>query len=518
MNDKTHQKMGNQDTEDIHNRNLEVLSNLNLSSIFENTTDSVWAINSAYEILYANNVFVSAFQSNFGIYLTPGKNLLFSLPESIRNVWKTRYDSALSNKSFSFIDKVDVENISLYIEVFMNPIVVNNEVIGALFFGKDITQRKLDEKALIDSQLLLKSSLECQNNTILFSINKDYEYLYFNSAHFNVMKYAYEKEIKVGMNILDCISSDDDREVAKENYDRALRGVSHSNVREYGDKNIAYYESFFNPILNDRNEIIGATGLARDITERKKTESALIESERELKELNATKDKLFSIIAHDLRSPFNNIIGFSELLLEKVNDNTFTESEKFLNIINSSANNTLVLLDNLLNWAKSQTGKISFNPEKLVFSNIIMDVLKIEKPIAKAKNIALNYFTADEIEVYADENMLKIILRNLISNAIKFTKHGGEIRVFAILKKDWVEISISDNGIGMNEDKRKELFKITSNSSTIGTASEKGSGLGLLLCKDFIEKHKGEIWVESTEGKGSEFKFTVPLKELYKGE
>lgn len=515
MNDIPHQKMGNQDTENIHNRNLEVLSKLNLSSIFENTTDSVWAINSAYEILYANNVFVSAFHSTFGIYLKPGKNLLLSIPKPNREVWKSRYDRALSNESFSFIDIVNVENISLYIEVFMNPIIINKEVIGALFFGKDITQRKLDEKRLLDSQLLLKSSFESQIDTILLSINKDYQYLYFNSAHAKGMKHAYGKEIEVGMNILDCISSDDDRTIAKDNYDRALSGVTHSNVRKFGDKNIAYYESFFNPILNDSNEIIGATGLARDITERKKIESALIESERELRELNATKDKLFSIIAHDLRSPFNNIIGCSELLIEKVNDDTFTESEKYLNIINSSANNTLVLLDNLLNWAKSQIGKISFNPVKLIFSNIIMEVLKIEKPIAKAKNISLNYFTADEIEVYADENMLKIILGNLISNAIKFTKHGGEIRVFAILIKDWVEITISDNGIGMNEEKLQKLFNISSNSSTIGTANEQGSGLGLLLCKEFIEKLQGEISIKSIEGKGSEFKFTVPLKKIY---
>jgi signal transduction histidine kinase len=510
----THLKMENQETENTANRNLTVLRHLNLASIFENTTDSVWAINSAYEILYANNNFISAFHESFGINLKPGTNILLSLPNSLRDVWKSRYDRALRNESFSFIDNIIAENISVYIEVFMNPIVINEEVIGALFFGKDITERKLNEKALIDSQLLLKSSLESQRDTILLSINKDYRYLYFNSAHAKVMKRAYGNDIEVGMNILDCISSDADRTIAKENYDRALRGETHSNIRIYGKENLAYYESFFNPIFNDKNEIIGATGLARDISERKKSELALLESERKLNELNSTKDKLFSIIAHDLRSPFNNIIGFSELLIEKVNDDTFTESEKFLTIINSSATNTLILLDNLLNWAKYQTGKINFKPVKIVFSNIILEVLKLEKSIAKAKNISLNYFTADEIEVYADENMLKIILRNLISNAIKFTKPGGEIRVFAILLKDWVEITISDNGIGINEEKLKELFNTSSNSSTTGTANEKGSGLGLMLCKDFIETHKGKIWAESKEGKGSEFKFTLPLSEL----
>lgn len=268
-------------------------------------------------------------------------------------------------------------------------------------------------------------------------------------------------------------------------------------------------------ILEKQNKILQSQPLAHNDRKTQETEliKALKESEKHLKELNATKDHIFSIIAHDLRSPFNNILGFSDLLIENKDDDTFTESVKYLNIINSSANNTLILLDNLLNWAISQTGEISFNPVKIVFSNIIMEVLSLEKSIAMAKNISLNYFTADEIEVYADENMLKIILRNLISNAIKFTKVGGHIRIGAISKQNRIEITVSDNGIGMSEEKRKVLFDIYSISTTLGTANEKGSGLGLVLCKEFVEKHKGEIWVESNEGKGSDFKFTLPLND-----
>jgi PAS domain-containing protein len=132
----------------IENKNLELLSKLNLSSIFENTTDSVWAINSEYEILFANKVFITAFNITFGIKLDLGTNLLLSLPEPIRKLWKSRYDRALNNESFSFIDQVTIENNSLYIEVFMNPIIIEEQIIGALFFGKDITKRKLDEIAL----------------------------------------------------------------------------------------------------------------------------------------------------------------------------------------------------------------------------------------------------------------------------------------------------------------------------------------------------------------------------------
>lgn len=252
-------------------------------------------------------------------------------------------------------------------------------------------------------------------------------------------------------------------------------------------------------------------GVIHDITERKKSENSLKESEKQLKELNTTKDKLFSIIAHDLRSPFNSIIGFSELLTLNSADLEPEEKEKFCSIINVAAKNTLILLDNLLNWAKSQTGQLRFNPEKVLFSAVILEIITLKKSLTKAKNITLDYSLSDEIEVYADVNMLKTVLRNLISNAIKFTELGGNIRVLATLKDQHVEITISDNGIGMNEEKCKELFKIASNTTTIGTANENGTGLGLVLCKEFVEKNRGTIWVESKEGKGSDFKFTLPL-------
>lgn len=245
-------------------------------------------------------------------------------------------------------------------------------------------------------------------------------------------------------------------------------------------------------------------GVIHDITERKKIENSL-------KELIATKDKLFSIIAHDLRSPFNSIIGFSELLIENSNDILLEDSEQYIKIINSAAKNTLILLDNLLNWAKSQTGQLSFNPEKILFSEVVQEIITLSKTIAKSKNIALEYAGTDNLEIFVDVNMLNTVLRNLISNAIKFTNVGGHIKVSAALKQDQVEITISDNGIGINKEKCTELFFITSNTTTLGTADENGSGLGLVLCKEFIQKNNGDIWVESEENKGSNFIFTLPI-------
>ncbi|PLX02747.1 MAG: hypothetical protein C0595_09485 [Marinilabiliales bacterium] len=238
----------------------------------------------------------------------------------------------------------------------------------------------------------------------------------------------------------------------------------------------------------------------------------IIEQDKvKLEELNITKDKLFSIIAHDLRSPFNNILGFSDLLINNLKDYKIAQQERYLGIINSSAKNTLVLLDNLLNWANSQTGNIDFNPKKLILSSVVSEIIELSNTVAITKDISLIHNCPQDIEVSTDEDMLKAVLRNLISNAIKFTNPGGKISVIAIKGQNQIEITVSDNGVGMNENTKNKLFRIETNESTNGTANEKGSGLGLILCKEFVEKQGGKIWVESEEGKRSDFKFTLPL-------
>ncbi|MBC8769275.1 HAMP domain-containing histidine kinase [Arenibacter sp. BSSL-BM3] len=230
-----------------------------------------------------------------------------------------------------------------------------------------------------------------------------------------------------------------------------------------------------------------------------------------LEQLNLTQNKLFSIIAHDLRSPFINILGLSDLLLGNVKETNDPESEKYTDLIKSTAKNTLNLLDNLLNWAKSQTGELGFSPQTINLSEIIFEIIGLKMSQAKAKNISLHYSPTNYIELFTDKNILETILRNLISNAIKFTNPGGHIEVVATTDQHQVKISISDNGIGMNEETIRKIFDLSSNITLPGTANEKGSGLGLVLCKEFVEKLNGHLWVESEEGKGSNFKFTLPM-------
>jgi ligand-binding sensor domain-containing protein/signal transduction histidine kinase len=236
----------------------------------------------------------------------------------------------------------------------------------------------------------------------------------------------------------------------------------------------------------------------------------LIQRNDQLKDLNSTKDKLFSIISHDLRSPFNAILGFQELLLD--NYENFSDDDR-LNMIKqaqSTTNQTYFLVDNLLDWAKIQTNNIQYYPIQIDLEKVIIQIFELYRNIAEIKKISLHYNLPDKLIAFADNNLLETTLRNLINNAIKFSLTGGSIKVTANKRNDHLIISVSDSGTGMTKTQIENLFNLEKPQTISGTNGEKGSGLGLLLCKEFIEKNKGTLSVESLLGKGSTFSFTIP--------
>ena len=230
-----------------------------------------------------------------------------------------------------------------------------------------------------------------------------------------------------------------------------------------------------------------------------------------LKQLNSTKDKFFSIIAHDLKNPFNSIAGFTELMIENNEIYNAEKRLKFLKIIKGSTAKVSNLLDNLLIWANSQSGNLKFNPKKIELIQQVSNVCSFLEIQAINKEISILNKVEKSIFVKADKNMIDTILRNLISNAIKFTQAKGEIQIYSTLKNDFVEITVKDNGVGMSESEIAAIFNVNEISSSLGTSNEPGSGLGLILCRDFVESHGGKIWVESVVNDGSEFKFTLPI-------
>jgi len=230
----------------------------------------------------------------------------------------------------------------------------------------------------------------------------------------------------------------------------------------------------------------------------------------ELKKVNANKDRFISVLAHDLKSPFNTLLGFSELLAENLDQLEKQEVKDYINQIYTSAQVTYLLLDELLMWARVQTDYFSYSPEKINLTELCRILIDDYTLISGNKNICVYLEETEPVFVTADELMLKTILRNLLVNAIKFTPEGGSIRLSILRIENKIVVTVSDNGIGMSPEEMAQLFDISNIKSTSGTANEKGTGLGLLLCKDLVLKHGGQIWVESTPGQGSQFRFTLP--------
>lgn len=250
---------------------------------------------------------------------------------------------------------------------------------------------------------------------------------------------------------------------------------------------------------------------ARDITEKRLAEETIRENERRLHELNATKDKFFSIIAHDLRSPFNSILGGSEMLAEIIRKKDYENMEEMADMVHRSAQAAFNLLVNLLEWSRAQTGRIDFDPVAVDIGPVIDENLELLAESAKQKSILIHKSIAVQSKVSLDVQMFGTILRNLVSNAIKFSHAGSLVRVRARLKDDKLLVSVTDQGVGISKEVQEKLFRIDSPISQSGTNNEPGTGLGLLLCKEFAEKHGGTIVLESLPQKGSTFTLVLPV-------
>jgi PAS domain S-box-containing protein len=256
---------------------------------------------------------------------------------------------------------------------------------------------------------------------------------------------------------------------------------------------------------------------ATDTTQRHHSEERLRESEKRLKLLNSTKDKFFSIIAHDLRNPFTSIIGFSSLLMGNLDKKDAEDIHKYAKIIYESSLRAMDLLKNLMEWANLQTGQIRFKPKKLKFTDTVNSVIELLSDQASQKSITILKQIDPSFVAFADEEMISTVLRNLISNAIKFTNPGGEVTITALMKPGELVIAVCDNGVGMDKNHLDKVFRIDENLSTRGTQNEEGTGLGLILCKEYILNHNGKIWAESTQGIGSKFFFSIPQQIKDKG-
>lgn len=272
-----------------------------------------------------------------------------------------------------------------------------------------------------------------------------------------------------------------------------------------------WFEMTRYPLKEGKDKFLGSMLILHDISHRKRTEFQLQKLAEELTELNNMKDRLYSIIGHDLRSPFNSIMGFSQLLSESYNDFSDEERKQFAHNINIASRSAFNLLDNLLEWSAAQLGKTAYAPEELNLNLMVHETFLLLQFNAQKKEIALFNSVPPDMLVFADRNMIMTVIRNLISNGIKFTPNGGRVEVLATHHNGKIDVTVADNGIGMTKPMIDKLFRIDTLLSTPGTENEKGTGLGLILSKEFITKHNGTISVISEPGQGSRFIFTLPV-------
>lgn len=238
-------------------------------------------------------------------------------------------------------------------------------------------------------------------------------------------------------------------------------------------------------------------------------------AQQELKQTIASKDKFFSIIAHDLRGPFSGFLGLSELLADEYDMLAKEEISTIATSMNKAAKRLFNFLENLLEWSRSQMGKIEYNPYTFKLHDIVDRYVSLLQATAAEKEIAVYNEVPDDCNCFADTNMLGTVLRNLISNALKFTQPGGKVRIYSHTEdENFCAVLVSDTGVGMTDEAKSKVFSIDTKYTTPGTNNETGTGLGLVLCREFVEKQGGKISVESEVGKGATFMFTIPTKQL----
>jgi two-component system CheB/CheR fusion protein len=283
------------------------------------------------------------------------------------------------------------------------------------------------------------------------------------------------------------------------------------------DGNLFYAHGLVFPLIDEEGERFGFVKILRDITEQKKSEDAIKKNVTELEELNTHKDSVLAIVSHDLRSPLSGIIGTAAYLKSNFDKMEQFTVQEMLDLLHKSAVDELKMLDYLVEWSRIKYATEIFSPTKIELIQYVKDVFDSLSDLAAVKTLNLHQEIEENTTVFADGKMLLSILQNIVSNAIKHSVKGGKISITAKRKEDKMIIEVKDTGIGMTNEIIKKLFTPQLSALALARKEDKGAGIGLLLVKGFLERNSGEIWVESVEGEGSSFYFTLPIDKTPEG-
>lgn len=477
-------------------------------SIIENFSFGIFRISSDGILTYSNNSFIRMLGFDSFTELSSAAMASAELKECFS-----------AKKYFSYLEKnnlaepfenrwIKKNGLSLLLRERVSA--NKNDENNALFYDcivEDITEHAIIEKLIRDLQVGDYSIIKALPDFIFVLSNKgvfiDYKNSNYHNLFFNPHQLkghsvtgVFPKEI--GEQILEIIQT------VFQTGD--LQTFEFQLVTENPDE-LLFFEARF--VMSDYEKVLM---ILRDITFQKLAEIQIQKFAQELKHLNETKDKFFSIISHDLRTPINGLLGYAEILSNEIDDLEKEDIKQFAGNIAEISKSTNALLNNILDWSRVQTGRISFQPGIIDLSYSVKRIINLLNASASNKNISLVNSISSGTNIYADENMLHSILINLTGNAIKFTHNDGIVRISCNELENYFQLSVSDNGIGISKENVEKLLDSDIIYSTNGTAKEKGTGLGLLLCKEFVEKHSGKIWIESEEGNGTTFHFTLAKK------
>jgi PAS domain S-box-containing protein len=445
-----------------------------------------------------------------------------------------RATSVFQNLARGEIDKARKIPVTSNDEIGMMSLAANKLIDGlnqTADFAKTIGQGNLNAEfkmrsnndvmghALMEMRNNLKQSKEeleklsivaSRTDNVVLIADREGNIEWVNKALTNV--YGYQPPEIVGMNLADFSTNIHIKEYMDDciRYKRTFTYETYASNKG-GEK--FWTQTTITPII-ENDEISRLVAIDTDISRIKEIEAELRTQKENLEHLNAMKDKFFTIIAHDMKNPFASLISITGSLAESYEGMSKEEVKFYLKRISKSANLLHNLLDNLLQWATSQTGNIDYNPEHLEINEILHSIGILMKINADKKDITIHHDQHQKLSVFADKNMLLTILRNLVSNAIKYSETGSIVNLSAVLSSEnEVMVSVEDQGIGLSNEDIGKLFRIDVKTKSIGTSKEKGTGLGLILCKEFVERNGGQIWVESQPNKGSTFKFTLPVRQ-----
>ncbi len=477
-----------------------------LSAVFNGVTETLILLDMEGNILAANKIAIERFNNGKGDFV--GKNIYNIIPEPYDETRKEQMAELLrTKKPVHFQDNLG-DN---YLEVSFYPVFdVDCNVIQFISWALDITERKKSEEKLIRSREEWVETFNLIPDMITI-LDTKHRILSANKAATDKLGVS-PGDIQ-GMYCYQCIHGMQGPPALCPHAMMLKDGKEHV-TDIYEEKLGMDMQVSVTPIYDVNGAIRGSVHIARDITERKRFENVLKDKNAELVEINATKDKFFKIIAHDMKNPFISLIGASELLYENAQNYDGTKIATLTKILYDSAKSGFDMLLNLLDWSRSQAGSMIIQPEKINLKELIVKNHFNLTEYAVSKAINLNIDIANDLQVYADKNMLNTILRNFINNALKFTPKGGKVIVSTKNENGSIIIFVKDSGVGIDKSDFDKLFRNDIKFSNPGTEHESGTGLGLLLCKEFVEKQGGKIWVESEKGKGSTFSFSLGKQEV----